>query len=402
MNSKLPHVIIRWNPFYNEHDKFEYRTIEVHCEVLKKFSGYQRYVWFGKISKSGNLGYDQQDVKCINQLIASGAELHFYMYCPEKDSLHVGKLEGITIENQRDDDHTPAYYSEVPYKIPMWFKLSEIKKLDLFPFMQSHILREEDGSPFDPVSTEKYYPRKVFEETPQAFFGHQNSFNQKSKTLTIPTPIEDSEEAKEKSLTETKIKILFLAASPKTADRLRLEQEARDIEEKIRLAQKQKDMVFVNKSAVRVGDLQFYLNEEKPTIVHFSCHGTVGGSIILEDKDGNAVQIPKEALARVFNVLKDNIRCVVLNACYSLEQAAAISQYIDCVIGMSSEISDDAAIAFASAFYLAIAEGRSLKNAFDQGINELMLWSIPEEDIPKLIPKPDLDLDKIILLKEKV
>ena len=42
-------------------------------------------------------------------------------------------------------------------------------------------------------------------------------------------------------------------------------------------------------------------------------------------------------------------------------------------------VSDKAAIAFSTAFYLALASARSLKNAFDQGINELMLWGIPDE-----------------------
>jgi len=194
-------------------------------------------------------------------------------------------------------------------------------------------------------------------------------------------------------------KILFLAANPKDTVRLRLDQEVRDIENKILLAQKKDQFILVNKSAVRIGDLQFHLNQEKPTIVHFSGHGTNEGRIILEDHLGSAKTVPPAALARVFKVLKDNIRCVVLNACFSSEQARAISQHIDCVVGMSSSISDEAAIAFASAFYLAIASERSIKNAFDQGINEVMLWEIPEEHIPQLLVRDNVDPSKIFLLE---
>lgn len=194
-------------------------------------------------------------------------------------------------------------------------------------------------------------------------------------------------------------KILFLAANPEGTVRLRLDQEVRDIENKILLAQKKDQFILVNKSAVRIGDLQFHLNQEKPTIVHFSGHGTNEGRIILEDNLGSAKTVPPAALARVFEILKDNIRCVVLNACFSSEQARAISQHIDCVVGMSSSISDEAAIAFASAFYLAIASERSIKNAFDQGINEVMLWEIPEEHIPQLLVRDNVDPSKIFLLE---
>lgn len=197
---------------------------------------------------------------------------------------------------------------------------------------------------------------------------------------------------------EEKVKILFLAANPRDTVRLRLDEEQRAIEHKILLAQKKDRIVIVNKSAVRVGDLQLYLNQEKPTIVHFSGHGSHEGRIILEDNSGKARPIPPPALARVFEILKDNIRCVVLNACFSHEQARAITQNIDCVIGMSSSISDKAAIAFASAFYLAIASERSIRNAFDQGINELMLWEIPEEHIPQLLTRSGVEPSKIFLL----
>ena len=196
-----------------------------------------------------------------------------------------------------------------------------------------------------------------------------------------------------------KIKILLLAANPKDTARLRLDQEYREIEHKILLAQKKDQLILVNKGAVRIGDLQFYLNQERPTIVHFSGQGTTDGRIILEDNFGKAKPVPPRALERMVKVLKDNIRCVVLNACFSIEQARALSRHIDCVIGMSSLISDDAAIAFSAAFYLAIASGRSMKNAFDQGINELMLWEIPEEHVPQLLIRNNMEPSDIFLLE---
>ena len=45
---------------------------------------------------------------------------------------------------------------------------------------------------------------------------------------------------------------------------------------------------------------------------------------------------------------------MILNACYSKKQAEAITQVIDCAIGMNDAIGDEAAITFAASFYRAI------------------------------------------------
>jgi hypothetical protein len=197
-----------------------------------------------------------------------------------------------------------------------------------------------------------------------------------------------------------KPKILFLAASPKDADKLRVDEEEREIEHRIFLAQMKDKLLLVNKGAVRVRDLQLYLNQEMPTIVHFSSHGTCEGRIVLEDDYGNCREISNKALSKVFNIFRESIRCVVLNACFSEQQAVGISESIDCVIGMSTEIGDQAAIAFASAFYLAIASGRNLKDAFDLGVNELALQDIPEEDTPRLLVRAGVDPNNVIICQK--
>jgi len=196
------------------------------------------------------------------------------------------------------------------------------------------------------------------------------------------------------------IKILFLAANPKDTVSLRLDEEVREIEHQIMLAQKKDQFLLIKKGAVRTSDLQLYLNQEKPTIIHFSGHGTTEGKIILEDQMGNSIAVPSKALARVFKTLKDNVRCIVLNACYSVDQAKAINQHVDFVIGMSSSIKDKAAVAFSSAFYLALSSGRSIKNAFDQGINGILLAGLSEEENnPKLLCRANVDPSKVFLLK---
>ena len=44
---------------------------------------------------------------------------------------------------------------------------------------------------------------------------------------------------------------------------------------------------------------------------------------------------------------------------------------IDCAVGMSDEIKDSAAVAFAASFYEALGYGRSVQDAFDLALVQL-------------------------------
>jgi hypothetical protein len=108
----------------------------------------------------------------------------------------------------------------------------------------------------------------------------------------------------------------------------------------------------------------------KPHVVHFSGHGNTG-AIELTSGDGFGHLVPPDTLADIFRVLRDNIRVVLLNACDSAPQAEAIVSVIDCAVGMSGEIKDGPAIAFAAAFYEALGYGRSVQDAFDLALVQL-------------------------------
>ncbi len=181
-----------------------------------------------------------------------------------------------------------------------------------------------------------------------------------------------------------KIKILFLAANPSDTVRLNLEKESRAIEHALRQSEYGAYFEILKYFAVQVSDIQGCLLQHKPDIVHFSGHGIKSDEIIMEDDSGNSCPVSVRALSSLFSVLKDNIRCVVLNACYSENQARAIAEHIDCVIGMSEEIGDLAAISFASSFYQALGFGRDVKTAFDSGCVQIDLEGLNEQDKPKL------------------
>jgi len=94
----------------------------------------------------------------------------------------------------------------------------------------------------------------------------------------------------------------------------------------------------------------------------------------------------------------DNIRLVIFNACFSREQAEAVTQYIDAAIGMNTDIGDEAARVFSAQFYSALGFGRSVQNAFEQAKASLLLENIPEEDTPELFTRENVDPNELILV----
>ena len=205
-----------------------------------------------------------------------------------------------------------------------------------------------------------------------------------------------------------KIKVLFFAANPLSTNHLQIDEEMHLIDERIRLAGHRNSLELIYKLAVRPNDLLLELNRYKPQIVHFSGHGESTGEIILVDQFSNpfdekvlAKHVSPQAIRALLGTLKDNIRVVMLNACYSYIQAAAIIEVIDCAIGMDAAIGDRAAIIFSSTFYQAIVYGRSIQEAFDQGIAALMVEGIPEENTPKLHVKRGVNPSSIVILDSK-
>jgi len=196
-----------------------------------------------------------------------------------------------------------------------------------------------------------------------------------------------------------KVKVMFLAANPTNTNRLSLDKEIREISEKIRASQYRDTLQLVSGWAVRPDDLLQLLNEHKPHVVHFSGHGSQAGEIVLVDDKGLSKSVSTHALKALFTTLKDNIQVIILNACYSLQQAEAITEVIDCAIGMNDAIGDEAAIVFVASFYRALGFGRSAQEAFDQGKAALLLEGIPEENTPELLMKEGINPSQIMLVE---
>jgi predicted MPP superfamily phosphohydrolase len=174
-------------------------------------------------------------------------------------------------------------------------------------------------------------------------------------------------------------KILFLTAGPSDKPTLQLEEEFRLVDQRIRRGGYQHLFSLRLVPGIRATELPFELMTDPPDILHFSGHGSSTGELYFVDGPaGNAHPVPGATLAKLFQQFRDRIKCVVLNACWSTVQAKAIVQSIPCVVGLSRDISDRAAIAFAAGFYEALAFGKTVKEAFDLGVIQLEL-AFPNE-----------------------
>ncbi|MBC7280215.1 CHAT domain-containing protein [Hoeflea sp.] len=169
------------------------------------------------------------------------------------------------------------------------------------------------------------------------------------------------------------MKALMLLAAPKDADRLRLDEEVRDLKDKLRVVQNAVvDIVVVNEWAVRVDQIQDALFNEKPQVLHFSGHGDTG-TLFFEDRNGDAAPVDAKSFGELISLHADTVKCVILSACYSEDVAKAVRAHVPWVIGCDQSIADDAAIAFSRAFYRALANGQDYQKAFRHARNEVSL-----------------------------
>lgn len=200
----------------------------------------------------------------------------------------------------------------------------------------------------------------------------------------------------------TQIKILFLYSNPNNLKHIRLDEEVSRIEDAIELAEFRDRIVLLKRGAVRPTDIQRALLKHRPHILHFSGHGSQTEGIFVQNQNGKAEFVKPEALADLLGIIKDNLFLVVFNACYSVAQAEAISQIVDCTIGMRDTIFDESAIEWSAALYHSLACGRSIYECFRLGNNSLMLQNIPEDHIPVLLTANGIDPAVVFPLSSKV
>ncbi len=114
----------------------------------------------------------------------------------------------------------------------------------------------------------------------------------------------------------------------------------------------------------------------KPNIIHFAGHGDQRG-IFLENEGHRSDVVSTKALITQFNQHKKSIELVILNSCYSTEQAIKISELGIYVVGMNAPVGDFAAISFTEGVYLGLGANKNFLEAFEDG-KTILLAKHPE------------------------
>lgn len=182
-------------------------------------------------------------------------------------------------------------------------------------------------------------------------------------------------------------RILILSANPRSTSKLRLDEEMREIKEGLRRSKKRDQYSINTVEAARYRDIYRAILDYEPQIVHFSGHGAGEEGLAFENEVGQVQLVDAKAIAGLFELFADQVKCVVLNACYSKVQAEEIARHINYVVGMSKAINDRAAIEFAVGFYDALGAGRSVEFAYKLGCSAIHTAGIEEYLTPVLKKK---------------
>jgi hypothetical protein len=178
--------------------------------------------------------------------------------------------------------------------------------------------------------------------------------------------------------------------------------------------------------------LSAFFSQGFSPIMHFSGHGH-RDCFALENGFGYMQALPQEDLKRFVATGKDTVQVVFVSSCHSLYMAnaflkAGIRHVVCC--HRESTFRDEGPVEFATAFYQALAQKKSLKEAFDAGLEHvkksplvktsrnvtdrfLLLPKMPEESkyhnvqvffqnpLPKKPEMPDIDTTLLPPLPEQ-
>lgn len=174
-----------------------------------------------------------------------------------------------------------------------------------------------------------------------------------------------------------KTRILILSTTPLTSTGIVVDDEAKEIFDRLQEGPYRDRFHLHNHAASRPSDLQKLLLTYEPHIVHFSENGSQLRRILL---GGTQRYSPgdHQGLANVFALYNSHVRLVFLNSWFTEAQARSVSQVINYAVGSVKGIDDRVAVAFAGAFYRALGFGRSIRAAFESAKAELALTRTPQ------------------------
>jgi len=196
---------------------------------------------------------------------------------------------------------------------------------------------------------------------------------------------------------EGPLKVLFIA--PQVGG-LAPRAQLRAIKRSVAQARFPKSIHFKGIFQVHVNTLFQELNQYTPHVLHFSGKQN-GGDILMRTENGDLTTVSDMALAGMFRSLDRGLQLVIIDTCSSLRCATTIAKVVPCATGVEGDIYEEDATTFYSAFYQAIASGRSLKDATGQARTALKFGKVSDSEVPQLRSNANVDPGNVFLVHPK-
>jgi len=188
------------------------------------------------------------------------------------------------------------------------------------------------------------------------------------------------------------ITVLYAYSNSSQRDFLHIDDEIKSVKKEISSSKFREDIVVELSPSVDEKSLVEGLNQHRPQVLHFSGHSDLNHLATSgEANSGKLKALSFTDLGHIIRATDDPVRVLLLNSCNSIGSAASLSGDVDILIAMNDEISDVAAISFATSFYAALASRQSVQTAFNQGVNAIRFASIAEAPIPEMLVKDGVD-----------
>ena len=190
------------------------------------------------------------------------------------------------------------------------------------------------------------------------------------------------------------LRILVMTASPSDQRPIRVHEEERELRACLLdgLVNRERLKLEVVRAAT-VDDILVAMNRHKPHILHISAHGTKDGDLSFLNDRGEEALVPLKGLAAAVQSAGDSLQMIILNACYSTAATKVLVNHVDCAIGMRLAIGDASAIQFTRGFYGALGYGCSVGQAYEQGLANIQLRTLPNSKGVELDVRDGCDAD---------
>lgn len=178
------------------------------------------------------------------------------------------------------------------------------------------------------------------------------------------------------------MRILFIGVNPKDVPQLRLQEEINIIKDI--LERDPEHFQLRVRDAANKQSMINYLQAFEPDILHISGHGNDDQTLVFEDSQGYSEHIYINQLGDLLDNFDSHLKCVILSACYSLNEIEKFSEKIPYVVGMNTKIPNSMAKEFTQTFYGTLINTNDIERSF-----------LVAKDTINLGMRRDLDILKI-------